>query len=114
MLPVDYDALLAEFASKSQGVLKDMKVWMDAKEDKKTNKIEYTITALAGNKAFIIKPGDTGDWYDVPLVSKLLDEVLLHLGSSRRFVPVHTGDQVASFIFGEPAKVEALVRKYEL
>jgi hypothetical protein len=114
MVPVDYDVLLMEFASKSQGVLKDLKVWMDAKEDKKAGNTKYTITTLAGNKAFIIKPEDIGDWYDVPLVSKLLDEILLHLGTPRRFVAVDTGDQTASFIFGEPAKVEALVKKYNL
>jgi hypothetical protein len=104
---------LMEFAANSLGTLKDMKVWMDAKEDRSGN-YKYTVTVLAGNKAFIIRPEDIGDWYDVPLVSKLLDDVLEHLSSPKKFVPVETGDQTASFIFGEPEKVKALVKKYDL
>jgi hypothetical protein len=113
VVPCDYDVLLMEFAANSLGTLKDMKVWMDAKEDRSGN-YKYTVTVLAGNKAFIIRPEDIGDWYDVPLVSKLLDDVLEHLSSPKKFVPVETGDQTASFIFGEPEKVKALVKKYDL
>jgi hypothetical protein len=113
-VPADYDNLLLEFASKSKGVLKDMIVWMDAKENKDGETFQYTITVISNNKAFIAKPEDIGDWYDVVTVNTILEKVLADLNSRERFVSIDTGDQTVHYIFGDPANVNQLAKKYKL
>lgn len=113
-VPADYDKLLLEFAGKSKGILKDMIVWMDAKENKDGETFSYTITVISNDKAFITKPEDIGDWYDVMTVNAILDKVLTDLKSSEKFVPIETGDQTAQYIFGNPEKINLLVSKFNL
>jgi hypothetical protein len=113
-VPADYDALLMEFASKSKGILKDMLVEMEVKENRDGDSFEYTLTVIANNKAFIAHPQDMGDWYDIMTVNAILDKVLNEIKSPERFVSLETGDQTVQYIFGDPAKVEELIKKYRL
>lgn len=112
-VPVDYDKLLLEFAARSNGVLKDMLVWMDFKDKNKGENFDYTITVVFNNKAYIAKPEDVGDWYDMGTVQDILEKLFEDTGSKEKFVPVDTGDQTMQYIFGEPAKVKAFLEKYK-
>ena len=103
-----------EFAARSKGVLKDMLVWMDAKANRDGETFQYTITVISNNKAFIAKPQDVGDWYDLVTVNTLLEKILRDLGSKEKFVPIKTEDQMAQYIFGDPVSVNELIRKYKL
>lgn len=111
-VPVPYDSLLYNFAGHSGGVLKDVLVWMDA-EELPDDHIGYAVTVVSGDKAFVIRPEELEDWYDVALVDALIEKLLAEKGT-KRFVPVNTGDQSAFYIFGEPAKVKQVLDKYHL
>jgi hypothetical protein len=113
-LPVDYDQLLMNYAAKSKGMLKDMLVWMDNRKKKNGNQYDYTITVVCNNKAFIARPQDSGDWYDMMTVNELLDKVLIDLNSRERFVQLDHWGQDLDIIYGEPAPVNELVKKYGL
>jgi hypothetical protein len=112
-LPVDYDQLLHNFSGKSNGLLNDMLVWMDVTENKLTGKFGYVITVIYKNHAFIARPEDVGDWYDIMTVNALLDKILEHSGSPKRFVVMETGDQTASYVFGIPAVIQEIIQKYK-
>lgn len=111
-VPVDFDKKLDEFAGKSKGHLKNMLAWMDATE--KNDSYSYTVTVVFNGKAFIAKPEDMGDWYDIMTINAILDKTLGTLTTKERFVPVSTGDQTVQYIFGDPEKVAELVKKYKL
>ncbi|OQP60690.1 hypothetical protein A3860_32335 [Niastella vici] len=113
-LPVNYDELLKGFAKKSEGLLSNMVVWMDVKEDKAKQKFSYVITVIYKDHAFIVKPEDVGDWYDVMTVNALLDKMLELSGSPKRFNSLETGDQTVRYIFGVPGVVKEIVKKYEI
>ncbi|MBC7936806.1 MAG: hypothetical protein H7Y86_15775 [Rhizobacter sp.] len=112
-VPVDYDKLLLEFAARSKGILKDLKVWMDATGDRNGETFSYTITALCNNKVFVARPRDMGDWYDIMTIDALLNKLLADLGARERFVSIETGDQMSQYIFGDPEKVNLFLKKYK-
>ena len=47
-----------------------------------------------------MEPEDTGDWYDVDLVLKLMNAVVSDSNLKERFVFIDTGDQTVQIIFG--------------
>lgn len=113
-LPVDYDKLLRRFSEKSAGLLKDMLIWLDVKENKSSGGIDYVITVLYKNNAFIARPEDVGDWYDVMTVNALLEKILERSGSQSRFVSIETGDQTVQYIFGIPGTIQGILKKYKV
>lgn len=113
-VPADYDKLLNGFVTKSKGVLKDIVVWMDARENKDGETFDYTVTVISHGKAFVAKPQDVGDWYDIMTVNAILEKVLQDLQSKERFVSIETGDQTVQYIFGNPEGIEKLAKKYKL
>jgi hypothetical protein len=94
--------------------LKDALVWMDAKGNSDGESFYYTITVISNNKVFVASPPDIGDWYDVMTVNAILNKLLEDLNSKERFVSIETGDQTVQYIFGNPEKIEELVKKYNL
>lgn len=113
-VPADYDELVLEFASKSKGILSDILVWMDVKENRDGETFQYIITVISNNKVFIAKPEDMGDWYDIMAVNALLDKLFEDLKSKEKFVSIETGDQTVQYIFGDPEKINLLVKKFRL
>lgn len=114
IVPVDYEKLMLEFASKSKDVLKDMQVVMNAEESMDSKTFTYTVKVVSNNKIFILKPMDMGDWYDIMAVNGLLEAVLADLGSEKRFVSIETGDQTVQYVFGKPNLINRLVAIYKL
>lgn len=112
MLPCDYDVLLRGFVTKSEGILSNILVAMDTKEE--GGIIDYTVKVVHKNKAFVIHPQFLDDWYDIPTVNALLEKMLEDAGCSKRFVSIDSGGQMMQYIFGYPDKVMALAKKYEL
>lgn len=103
--PVPYDELIEEYKAKSQGALTHLQVWMDDNGEK--------VTVLSKDKAYVMTPGNkTGDWYDVALVDELITTILANLNITDRFLPAATGDQTSMYVYGYPAKVNPLIRKY--
>lgn len=103
--PVPYAELIEEYKAKSLGTLSHLHVWADENGEK--------ITVLSKDKAYIVTPGNnSGDWYDVPLVDELITKVLADLNCTDRFLPVIPDDQTALYVFGYPARVNPLIRKY--
>jgi hypothetical protein len=71
------------------------------------------ITVLSKDKAYVVTPGNTsGDRYDLPLMDELITKVLADLNCTDRFLPVHADDQTAFYVYGYPARVNPLIRKY--
>lgn len=103
--PVPYAELIEAYKAKSQGTLAHLEVWADEKGEK--------ITVLSKDSAYVITPeNNTGDWYDVVLVDELITKILADLNSTDRFLPVNTGNQTAMYVFGYPARVNPMIRKY--
>ncbi|GGA86612.1 hypothetical protein [Puia dinghuensis] len=113
-VPVDYDKLLQRFAEKCEGKLKDMTVWMDDGSDKGGENFNYVITVVYKGQAFIAKPQDVGDWYDIMTVNALLDHLMERSGSPKRFNSIETGDQTVQYVFGVPAAVQEIFKKYKI
>ena len=113
-LPADYDNLITDFSKHSNGKLKDILVWMDADRDPGSEKIRYRITVIFNNKAYIAQPEDIGDWYDVEVVTKLINKILADSGALEKFVFIETGDQNVAFLFAEESKVKMFGEKYKL
>lgn len=113
-VPADYDEQLQRMATITEGLLDDMLVSMDADPDKDGEHFRYRITVIYKNTAFIAQPEDVGDWYEMDTLVALLDRLIAHSGSPKRFVPVDTGDQTSAFIFGVPDKVQEILKKYTL
>jgi hypothetical protein len=103
--PVPYVELIEEYKAKSQGALSQVAVWANEKGER--------ITVLSKDKAYVVTPENkTGDWYDVTLVDELISKVLADLNCTDRFMPVNTGDQTAMYVYGYPARVNPMIRKY--
>ncbi|WP_072365991.1 hypothetical protein [Chitinophaga sancti] len=102
--PVPYAELMQEYKAKSLGTLNHLNVWADANGEK--------FTILSKDSAYVVTPGSSGDWYDVPLVNELIAKILTDLNCTERFLPVNTGDQAVMYVFGYPAKVHPLIKKY--
>lgn len=102
--PVPYADLIEAYKSKSLGTLKHLDVWADKNGEK--------FTILSKNSAYVVTPGNSGDWYDVSLVDELITKVLADLNCTDRFLPVHTDDQTAMYVFGYPARINPLIKKY--
>jgi hypothetical protein len=113
MVPVDYSSLLHDFAGISDGLLKDMGIAMEAHENGDQT-FKYKVSVLFKDKGYVMQPPDMDDWYDIMSVNALLSKVMDQTGSPKRFVSIETGDQTVQYIFGEPAKVQALQQKYGL
>ncbi|MFL5728511.1 MAG: hypothetical protein ACJ75J_03395 [Cytophagaceae bacterium] len=124
MVPNDYDSLIMDL-TRSKKDLAGLLIWMDADVpdyngavvDNQTMTEEstsYKITLVDADKAFIIKPEDIGDWYDVPLVLALLNRVSEERKVQERYILLEGGDQMAQVIFGNPAAVQKLRAKYRL
>lgn len=126
MLPVAYDELIIDLAKHSGGQFPEFVVWMDAEdtgdEKKKKNDseigegslIKYKITLIANDKAYIVKPEDIGDWYDVNVVIDLMTAVLKDANIKGRYNVIETGDQTVQLLFGEPDRVKIFLDKYKL
>jgi len=114
MIPVTYDTLLSDFIAKSKGILNSIIFWVDTKEKGSSGNIEYTITVVSNNKVFIAKPIDYGDWYDIMLINALLEKILSDMGSDQRFISVEIQDQTVQYLFGQPARINTLIKKFNL
>jgi hypothetical protein len=113
MVPVDYPSLLHNFAGISDGLLKDLGAAMETR-DNGDQTFKYRVSVVYKNKGYVMQPPDMGDWYDIMSVNALVGKVMEQTGSPKRFVNIETGDQTVQYIFGEPAKVQALQQKYGL
>jgi len=111
-VPVPYDSLLYEFAAQSKGLLGDILVWMDATET--NNGMQYKVTVVTTDKAYIIHPEENDDWFDVQQVETLVNRILADKNSTEKFIPVDTGDQMILYVFGDPAKLAPVLAKYKL
>jgi len=76
--------------------------------------LEYKITLIFDNRAYITKPEDIGDWYDVKLITTLINKVLSDSKIKEKFVLIETGDQTVQFLFGEETKAKQFAQKHLL
>ena len=106
--PVEYLQLFKAFARNSSGVLKDLIVLSECNE--KTCK--YTISICYKQYGYIATFTDCSRYFNINAINGLLNSVLANSGSSKRFVRVITGDPTMRYVFGEPAKVRKVMRKY--
>ncbi|MCI5057137.1 MAG: hypothetical protein MRY83_13575, partial [Flavobacteriales bacterium] len=111
-IPCEYDALIKDFESISQGKLK-LNVWMDAQMSS-DDYTTYKIYVAANDKIYIMEPEDIGDWYDVEMVFGLMNKIAAEAGISEEYVFIDTGDQTVMAMFGNKSKVEAFANKYQL
>ncbi|KGO87507.1 hypothetical protein [Flavobacterium suncheonense] len=113
-IPVDYDVLLADFASISNHKISGIKSYLQFKWNEDENKGYYQFLVHYKNNCYVMIPEDSGDWYDMETFNKLLDLIVEDTGIKENFYSVYTGDQTAFYLFGEKEKINLLKEKYNL
>jgi hypothetical protein len=114
VVPVDYDNLLNQFSSASQGKFGPFKSYVQSYYDEKKEMYDYRFMVICNNKCFVMVPEDSGDWYDMAAFSKLLDALIAETKITERFSAIETGDQTAWYVFGPPDKTKQLIDTYKL
>ncbi len=114
-LPCDHDQLLLDYARSSQGKFapeSPIQFWLREGEDDYDG--PYMIQLVADGRLFRCGAENYGDWYDVEAVTDLVNFTLAETGHPQRFIPLETGDQMASLVFADPAKFMPLAKKYRI
>ena len=65
IIPVDYDELLKQYISITNGQLKDIDVFLDTSVSSDYEQISYQFYVKCKEVYFVMTPQDFGDWYDL-------------------------------------------------
>ena len=106
MFPNQHDELVLLFAESSRGRFQPSAVVETVLGD--IENANYVLEFITNGQIYRGNLIDHGDWYDVERISAMIERALSDAGGEERFVGVATGDQTASFIFGNPKVIKAL------
>jgi len=115
MVPCRHDRLVADFAAHSGGKFSPEAInekWLQENPD--DEEAEYDLQFVHGGQLFRGRLQNLGDWYDVKRVSAMINQALADAGGPERFVALDTGEQMASFVFADPKRLEPVAAAYDM
>lgn len=111
-IPVDYNNLLNRFSGISKGKIKDIFSHVQYKIDRKKGKVYYHFLISYRDKCYIMKPEDQGDWYDIEMFEKLINQIVKDTNCKEEYISIETGGQDAYYIFGEKENINLMQKAF--
>lgn len=109
MVPTRHDRLLRDFARASAHQFNpEAEFEWYVPDQKNPDSGSYLVQFIHSGRLYRFRPRDLGDWYDVEAVTAAVERALSDAGVPERFVPLSTGDQTATYIFGRSSALKAV------
>ena len=106
-IPCRHDLLILDLAAASGGVFEPDTVlerWEPKDED--DSDTPYGIELVFRDRLYRFEAENLGDWYDLNAVLDGMNRALEEAALAHRYVPLHTGDQTATILFGDPQALQ--------
>ncbi len=108
-IPVRHDRLIADFAEVSRGAFRPEACSETMlPENAEDSEAPYRVQFIHGVRLHRIQVRNFGDWFDVERVVRACNRALADAGERRRFIPLPSDGQWASFVCFTPEQVAFL------
>jgi hypothetical protein len=114
-IPVRHDRLLANFAAVSGGAFRPAACCETMPpEDAEDAEAPYRVQFIHGGRLYRIQARNFGDWFDVERLVQACNRALADAGERRRFIPLPSDGQCASFACFTPEQVATLRESFHV
>jgi HEAT repeat protein len=114
-IPCHHDRLILDLAEASHGQFAPewpIQFWHRASEDDYNG--PYSVQFVVKGRVFRTGAENYGDWYDVDAIVRLINFALETGGQPQRFITLDSEDQIAAFVFADPAAFLPIAEKCRL
>jgi hypothetical protein len=108
-VPCDHEVLIREFADGSRGLFQPEALMQ---QNGKTDDSDCEVQFVFRDRLYRYCARNFGDYYDVEHTVSAMNRAMEDAGLAEQFVEMDTGDQTASFVFGELARVERAAKEF--
>lgn len=114
-IPVRHDRLIADFAEVSSGAFRpEASHETMLPEDAEDSEASYRVQFIHGGRLYRMQARNLGDWFDVERVVRACNRALADAGERRRFIPLPSDGQCASFVCFTPEQVAFLRNSFHV